>query len=224
MSPTKLLSGAPLSRASLAEAVYQSILDAILAGRLAAGADLSEVALAADLGVSRTPVHEALKRLVADGLVEQLPNRQARLVRFTRQQVAEIYEMRLLLEPRAAELAATRLEPAQLVALRDAADALGATAKSRNWNTRALDFDIRFHDLLARACGNERLRAAIGQYRRLVRAFCRSAGSADNLQQAFREHLEILESLEARDGKAARRAMAAHIEARLQAVLAAFDG
>src|SRR5579871_4312007 len=96
----------PISRTSLAESVYQHILEAILSGRLASGTEMSEVALAAELGVSRTPVHEALRRLAADGLVDSLAHRQARVATFTRQDVVDIYEMRGVLETAAAERAA----------------------------------------------------------------------------------------------------------------------
>lgn len=206
-------------RASLADTVYQSILDAILAGTIAPGAELSEVAVAAELGVSRTPVHVAIKRLVLDGLAEPMTNRQARVVRLGAAEIREIYEMRLLLEPAAAERAAARMTLAARESLRHSIDALAATTGSRSWPTRAIDFDIHFHDALAAACGNERLRAEITKYRRLVRAFCRSTGSPENLMHAFEEHREILAAVEAQDGARARQTMAQHIEKRMNAVL-----
>lgn len=216
---TLLKSPEPIAKISLAESVYQRILEAILAGSLASGTELSEVALAAELGVSRTPVHEALLRLAADGLVEDLVSRQARVVRFTRDDVVEIYGMRRILEPAAAELAATRIDDSQLVELRTTAESLLAGAGKRDWANRAIEFDLRFHQSLAAAAGNDRLRAEIAKYRRLVRAFCRATGARENLQQALREHLAIADALAARDVAAARRAMIAHIDARLQCVL-----
>ena len=209
----------PISRTSLAESVYQHVLEAILAGGLPGGAELNEVALAAELGVSRTPVHEALLRLAADGLVEQQASR-ARVACFDRNDVREIYEMRKVLECAAAERAARRLEEPRRAELREEADALADASEGRTWPARAIDFDIRFHDVLARAAGNERLRAEIVKYRHLVRAFCRMSGNPANLRAALAEHRRILDALEARDPVAARRAMAAHIDARLEAVLA----
>ena len=216
---TLLNSPEPIAKISLAESVYQRILEAILSGSLASDTELSEVALAAELGVSRTPVHEALLRLAADGLVEDLVSRQARVVHFTREDVVEIYGMRRILEPAAAELAATRIDDAQLIELRSAAESLLAGAGKRDWANRAIEFDLRFHQTLAAAAGNDRLRAEIAKYRRLVRAFCRATGARENLQQALREHLAIADALAARDAAAARRAMVAHIDARLQCVL-----
>jgi len=212
-----------ISKASLADSVYQSLLDAILTGQLAGGAELSEVSLAAELGLSRTPVHEAIGRLAKDGLVEQTSGRQPKVVSLSSEEIAEIYEMRLLLEPAAAERAATRLEEAELAALRETADALDRASNSKAWAAKAIEFDIRFHDALASASGNERLRADITKYRHLVRAFCRMSGSSENLRDALREHREILDALEARNASGARKAMASHIKARLQAVLAEIE-
>src|SRR5262245_32868720 len=224
-SMTALLSlSKPISRTSLAETVYQHILEAILTGALASGTELSEVALAAELGVSRTPVHEALRRLAADGLVDSLAHRRARVSRFERQDIIDIYEMRGLLECAAAERAAKRIDEEQLAELRQAADALKSAAEGRGWAARFFDFDVRFHDALAAASGNQRLRAEIRKYRHLVRAFCRMSGSPENLRLALREHGRILDALKAGDGAAARRAMAAHVQARLDAVLRELDG
>ncbi|MBY0527834.1 MAG: GntR family transcriptional regulator [Gemmataceae bacterium] len=214
----------PITRTSLGESVYQHILEAILTGGLRGGTELSEVALAAELSVSRTPVHEALRRLTADGLVEQLPNRQARVAAFARQDIQEIYEMRIVLECAAIERAAKRLGDAQLAELRQEADAIAeAPSTARNWSMRAIDFDIQFHDTLAAAAGNSRLHAEITKVRHLVRAFCRMSGYPDNLRQAMEEHCRILAALEGRDAAGARRAMAAHVQSRLDAVLHEID-
>lgn len=215
--------GGPIARTSLAESVYQQVLEAILSGQVPSGTDLSEVALAAELGVSRTPVHEALRRLAADGLVDLLANRQARVARFTPRDIREIYEMRGVLECAAVERAARNLEETDLASFRAEAEALARAPDSRSWSARALDFDVRFHSLLAAATGNERLRGEITKYRYLVRAFCRLSGNPDNLRLAMSEHRRILDALEARDATAARRAMAAHIDARLKAVLQELD-
>lgn len=216
---TLLKSPEPIAKISLAESVYQRILEAILSGSLASGMELSEVALAAELGVSRTPVHEALLRLAADGLVEDLVSRQARVACFSREDVVEIYDMRRILEPAAAERAASRLADEQIAELRSAAETLLTGAGKKDWANRAIEFDLRFHQALAAAADNDRLRGEIAKYRRLVRAFCRATGARENLQQALREHLSILNALAARDGAAASRAMIAHIDARLLCVL-----
>jgi DNA-binding GntR family transcriptional regulator len=210
----------PIARTSLAETAYEAILDAILSGRLPVGEAVSEVSLAADLRISRTPVAQAIQRLAAVGLIDRPPGRPPRIARFDRQNVIELYEMRQLLEAEAAYRAATRLPTERLAALRAEVDDLLANPRKAHWAERAIEFDIRFHDELASAAGNHRLGEHIRQYRLLVRAFCRSTGRREVLTEALREHRRILEALGRRDPEKARAAMSDHIERRLRVVLA----
>ncbi|MCE9606561.1 MAG: GntR family transcriptional regulator [Planctomycetia bacterium] len=210
----------PLKRTSLSDAAYETLLEAILRGQIAPGEELSAVALAERFQVSRTPITDALQRLAHDGLVEQPANRQPRVVKLDRNDVVEIYAMRGLLEAAAAERAAMRIAPETVKALRAVAIRLAKMRKTPSWNAQAIDFDLAFHDAIAEAADNERLRADIARYRRLVRCFCRLTGSDVNLQAALGEHRTILTALAARKPIAARKAMAAHIELRLAAVLA----
>ena len=212
--------GAPLVRQTLVDSVYETLLEAILSGKIASGTDLNEVSLARELGVSRTPVHEALAWLAADELIE-LSGSRARVRRMTAQEVADLYDVRQLLECAAVERAAARIEETVLQQLRTETQELARTKDDADWPARAIEFDIRFHDVVAEASGNARLRAEIKRYRLLVRAFCRiTGGHVKNLQNSFQEHLTILSALEKRDAKAARKAMAAHIERRVKVVLA----
>jgi DNA-binding GntR family transcriptional regulator len=210
----------PLSRKSLSDSVYDALLENILSGSLRAGTEVSEVALAEALQVSRTPVHQAVGRLLKDGLLVQEPPRTLVVARFERGDVEEIYEMRRLLEAEASGRAADGMSSDVLRRLRAEADALERDATSDDWPARALDFDQRFHDAVAEASGNRRLRADIARYRLLARAFCRLTGSRENLRDALREHVDILSRLEARDGAGAARLAAAHVEKRFHAVLA----
>jgi DNA-binding GntR family transcriptional regulator len=212
----------PLQRQTLVDSVYQHVLDAILSGRLASGTEFSEVALARELGVSRTPVHEALAWLAADDLVEIQANK-VRVRKLTAREVMDLYEVRQLLECAAAVRAATRLEAGMLQSLQAQALDLASGQDEPGWPARAIAFDVRFHDELAAASDNARLNAEISRYRLLVRAFCRLTGeNLQNLRDSLCEHVAILQALEKRDGPAASQAMAAHITSRLKAVLAAF--
>lgn len=213
------LNGDAISRASLAESVYETLLEAMIHGRLAAGVELNEVALAKQLDVSRTPVHEALRRLVADGLIKAHGRRKLCVAALSHEEVAEVYAMRRLLEGAAAERAATRMSDDALAELRRAVESLAAGDGAVDWAAKALHYDIEFHDAIAGACGNGRLRDDISRYRLLVRGLCRMTGTLDNLRDALAEHVAILKALEARNGRAARKAMAAHIDARLACVL-----
>jgi DNA-binding GntR family transcriptional regulator len=206
-------------RASLADSVYETLLEAMISGRLAGGTELNEVALAKQLDVSRTPVHEAVRRLVADGLIKVERHRRLRVAALSHEEVRQVYAMRRLLESAAAEMAASSIDDQALAELRRAADALAAAEGSLDWSAQALRFDVEFHDAIAAACGNDRLREDVSRYRLLVRGLCRMTGTTENLHDALAEHLVILNALERRDGSAARDAMATHIDARLNCVL-----
>ncbi len=210
---------ARLSRKSLSESVYDAILENILNGSLAAGTELSEVALAEALHVSRTPVHEAAGRLLKEGLLVLEPPRRLLVARFTRDDVAEIYEMRLLLETAAARQAAARMKAPLLDSLRAEAAALDRDREALDWSSRALDFDQRFHAAIAEASGNRRLQADIARYRLLARAFCRLTGTPAQLLAALHEHQAILASLANKSAAGAARAAAQHVEARFRTVL-----
>lgn len=208
-----------ITRTSLADSVYDTLLEAILAGRLASGSELSEVTLAEQLEVSRTPVHEALRRLAADELVVITTGRTARVAQLTRRDVGEIYQMRAALESLAAQRAATRISVEQLSELAVMLGELTQSDAPLDWTGRAIACDLHFHQVIAQASDNARLARDIQRYRLLVRGFCRMSGTRENLEAACDEHRLILAALEARDGTAARRAMQQHIETRLQVVL-----
>ena len=208
-----------LARTFLVEGAYEAILENILSGALASGTVVSEVSLAKELNVSRTPVHQALSRLAREGLIEHRSGRKPRIARFGRDDLVEIYEMRLLLETAATQRAAKRIDPALLAELSREADALAAAPDNEEWTRKALDFDVRLHDALAAAAGNRRLGQEIAKYRLLVRAFCRISGNSGNLREALQEHQAVLQALEGRQPAAAGHAMARHIQKRLDAVL-----
>lgn len=195
-------------------------MEAILSGQLAAGEEVSEVSLAAQLEISRTPVAQAVQRLAALGLIERPNARPPRVARFGRAEVIDLYEMRQLLEGETAARAATRLPPELLEALQAEADRLRATKTAANWPDKAVAFDVRFHDVLASVAGNQRLCTQVRQHRLLVRAFCRSTADRKNLTAAMEEHRRILAALAARDPERARAEMIEHIAHRLAVVLA----
>jgi DNA-binding GntR family transcriptional regulator len=222
-SPGPAIKAGPIVKSSLVGGVYQHLLESILSGATAPGLELNEVALARHLQVSRTPVHEALRRLGADGLVEGLPNGKSRVIQFQRDSVIALYEMRKILEGAAAALSAPRVAAERLQALRAEAERLEAPPLDASWCSRAISFDLHFHDVVAESSGNEFLRKDILRHRRLVQGFCRYTGTPANLRAAFDEHLEVLGALEAGDAEAARLTMMAHIDARLKTLLVLLD-
>ncbi len=198
-------------RTRLSDAVYERLLEAILSGRLAPGTPVSEVALARQLDVSRTPVHDALRQLAKEGLVEQKANHRAVICRFSPADIQDIFEMRKLLEGEAARRAATRIDRPTLARLRSEAENLKATRDDPDWLFRWADFDETFHDAIARSCGSPRLWQDISRYRLLHRGINRLAATVECLQQALEEHLQILDALEKRDSEQAGRMMVGHV-------------
>lgn len=194
-----------------ADSVYGSILADILAGRLVSGTPLSELSLSRDLRVSRTPVHEAIRLLVNDGLVHQTTHHRAVVAALGKEDVQDLFDMRRLLESEAARRAASRMDRQTLTRLQATAEFLAAEPGASDWTERWASFDEDFHSSIARASGSPRLFQDIGRYRLLHKGLNRHATTADILQQALQEHVRILEALNQRNGDAAAKAMDEHI-------------
>jgi DNA-binding GntR family transcriptional regulator len=195
----------------LSDTAYETLVGAILSGRLAPGTIVSELELARQFNVSRTPVHDALRQLTKDGLVVQEMNRRAMIAAFTAEDVHDIFEMRKLLEGEAAKRAATRLDRVAQSALRKSTDKIAASFGKAGLVARWADFDEMFHMTIAGACGSKRLEQDISRYRLLHRTFNRLTTTPEVLRQALAEHYRILNALELRDAKSAAVEMVAHI-------------
>lgn len=151
----------PLGHETLRDKVYQRLREAIIAGRFAPGQAITVRALAEAFGTSPTPVREALQRLMAEQVLEGIPNTCYRLPQMTRERFRGLSEMRAALEALAAEKAAADITPAELASL-ERADAKAAKAAARQ-NARAfLAANEEFHFLLHRACRVQVLEQALG--------------------------------------------------------------
>jgi DNA-binding GntR family transcriptional regulator len=192
---------------SRTEAVLDAIKHAILAGELSPGQALVETELAERLGVSKTPVREALKTLAGTGLVEMLPYKGAAVRRVDRELARAVYDRRLLLEPVA--VGRTALAGVSLAAAHAALDAADAAldVAERSLANRA------FHRVLYAGCGNPLLTAKLDELRdqtALVSSVAWSAQPA-SWQAEAREHREILAAAEAGDARLARSLARGHI-------------
>jgi len=201
-----------IERSRLSDSVYETLLDAIISGQIPPGTIVSELSLAKELDVSRTPVHDALRQLAKDGLIEQRAGRRAVIASFSKDDVYDIFEMRKLLETAAVRRAATRIDRATLARLRQLGEELQTNGNPDTWMTRWADFDEEFHDAIAKASGSARLWQDVIRYRLLHRGFNKLVTTVDGLQAALKEHFSILEALEKRDPEAASQAMADHIQ------------
>lgn len=208
-----------------AERAYDEIRSLIAGPQFAAGDRLREEELSNLLGVSRTPVREALRRLAAEGMVEFLPHRGAHVTSWTQSQVHEIFRLRVLLEGHAAASAAVRIDGDGLAELRTLAVEMADHAELSPPNLESIaELNTRFHELLATNAGSDYL---IGFLRNVVqialvhRAFRQYSSRA--LARSVQHHIELVEAVEARDPEWAEAVMRSHILA-AQHVLEDSDG
>jgi DNA-binding GntR family transcriptional regulator len=189
---------------------YRQLLDDIRSGDLTPGARLRETDLAARLGISRTPVREAIRQLEADGLVIHLPRQGATIRTLDYAEVIELYEMRAVLEGTAARLAARSASDVELAEL----VALNAELAAAVTSQHAQELNRQFHMLLLDAARNRFLIKSINALQKTLlilgpTTLTDSTRAAD----AVSEHAAILRALTARDEATAEAAMRAHISA-----------
>lgn len=184
----------------------------IVRGRLEPGQPVSEVELARTLNVSRTPIHEAVKQLVKDGLVIQAANRRPVVVSFGAEDIRDVYEMRIILESEAAAKCADRIDLPTLQRLEETLTQFRKSKLSVSTIAKWVQLDDEFHSAIASASGSPRLAADINRYRLLHRVFNRSHTDASVLQQAAEEHAAILDAFRKRSADLARQSMRRHLE------------
>jgi DNA-binding GntR family transcriptional regulator len=209
---------------SVVDRAYAALRERILSGDLAHHAKLRQEDLAAELGVSRTPVREALGRLAADGLVELLPNRGARVADVSPEDMRSSYEARVVIEPAAAALAARRRDPGELAAMRAAIaahrDAFGDVHAAFNANRD-------FHLALVAASGNAFLLRFVELLwaRRLgFRIYEAQRESPELIALDAEQHEAIAEAVRRGDATQAEQLTREHIGAAMHVLLRELDG
>ncbi len=201
---------------------YEYVRDVVLTSPAAAGAFLNEQDLATQIGVSRTPVREALLMLQAQGLVELVPKRGAHVPPMSGRQLRELMDLRGVLERHAATTA-LRSHSAPVGQMRAILhDQHGlADAPSPGAAKRFIDLDGAFHMALIDAAGSELLSTTYAGLRsRQLRAGLTALSTTPDRQQSVcREHGDIVDALESGDEAATHHAIDAHLEITLQALL-----
>ena len=209
----------PLVRVSLADRVYEILLSSILTGNSESGVELNVADLSRRLRVSPSPVREALLRLAADGLVTIANHRRATVIRYSRQEIIEVFEVRQLLESGATRMAARRISPDELAQLKQAALDCAALAGDSARKREMLELDNQFHLLIAQACGNQRLADEITGYGHRVRVIQWLQLPPARMDLGLQEHLAIHDALAAGNPQQAQQAMCRHLENALSYVL-----
>jgi DNA-binding GntR family transcriptional regulator len=220
---------------TLRQKAYNIIQGKLLDGELRAGNVVSEQALAQEIGMSRTPVREAIGQLQLEGLFDKTP-RVGTTVRLpSRRDLEDLYGVREAIEGYASGVSADRLNAEddatmgrlhqELLAINDEVRARGLEFLDEPLLRRFFHADIGFHFLIVRATGNKRALAIVSEFRVIQRVFEyeRVAHGPRILESAVRQHGEIRAALSRGDSIAAREAMAVHIRASRDYALEAFD-
>ena len=194
---------------SVSEAVTRSLREAILQGRLLPGERLVQDELAAELGVSRQPVREALRRLESEGLIVQLPQRGFVVREYREEDIRENYHLRQLLESEAARLAAERIRPDELEELRALNRALGEAVETGDTSSM-VELNAQFHRMVHESSRIPQLVRLIQQLwaGRTVFTPLFVPGRA---RRSVAEHGELLQALAERNPERAAVAMREHI-------------
>jgi DNA-binding GntR family transcriptional regulator len=221
---------------SMHDKAYLHVLNKLLSGELRAGTPLSEASLARELGTSRTPLREALRRLVSEGFIRQIPNRGSMVAEFSKRDVAELYELREALETYAVGQAAAHnlrqsdfdiLEKVvnEVARLRDQLLDSGASELNIAQMKRFVEIDMNFHSTLVRAAANRRILKVFADTRLLLNIFAmrRKGHTVALLSDVFRYHSQVLEAVVRKDSEAARRLLAEHIQVSKQERLLEYD-
>ncbi len=198
----------PWEGGSRAEFVYRALRDGIAEGHFRPGERILEEEVARSLGVSRTPVREALRRLEARGLVEMAAGRGLVVVELTGQRIAELYAVREVLEGTAARFAAQHASEADIDALRSLVDQLRDVQEHQ----RAAKINRAFHRAIYEAARNRYLLQPLNELHDAMALLPGTTYSAiGRLESSREEHMKIVGAIAARDADAAEQAARAHI-------------
>lgn len=196
----------------LRDVVFQTLRKAILTGQLKPGERLMEVHLADKLGVSRTPIREAIRKLELEGLVTIIPRRGAEVAEITEKSLNDVLEVRRALDVLSVELACKRITAEEIRELKEACDAFPGIVAAGDVNEIAAA-DVAFHDIIVKAANNTRLKQLVNnlaeQMYRYRFVYIKEQEQLDNL---CTEHREIYEAIAARDAARAGTAAGHHID------------
>ncbi len=200
-----------MDRYSLRGKVFNKIREDILAGNYREKDELREAAISKALGVSRTPVREALRQLELEGLVSIIPNKGAYVNGITAKDIFDIYVIRSYLEGLCAKWACEHITQEQLEALEEIIYLSEFHIQKEHWD-QIFELDNRFHLLLYEACGSKILEHILSDYHHYVeRVRKNTLSSQERASKASQEHKAILESVRNKDEERAERLANEHI-------------
>ena len=202
----------------LRDVVFNTLREAILRGELKPGERLMEIQLANKLGVSRTPIREAIRKLELEGLVLMIPRKGAEVAQITEKSLRDVLEVRRALENLAVQLACLRMSPQTLADLKAAARVFEEILGGEDV-TAVAEADVAFHDVIYMATDNQRLISLLNNLReQMYRYRVEYLKKKECHKQLFWEHQEIIRAIEAGEIDVATKITEQHIDNQVEAV------
>lgn len=202
----------------LRDVVFNTLRQAILRGELKPGERLMEIQLANKLGVSRTPVREAIRKLELEGLVLMIPRKGAEVADISEKSLKDVLEVREALEELAARLACDKITKEGINRLKEAAQDFRSVLKS-NDITQMAEADVRFHDVICNATENQKLGQLLNNLReQMYRYRIEYLKDQQVYEKLLSEHEEIIRHIEKGEKDEAARVVSRHIVNQAQAV------
>ena len=201
------------------ELVYQKLRENILNGHYKHGDELRETAVGKEIGVSRTPVREALRQLELEGLVVMIPRRGAQVANITEKDLNDVLEVRMALENLSIENACARMTEEQLDDLWKAAKNFEDTMAEGNL-VKLAEADVTFHEVIYKSSDNRRLNQVLNNLReQIYRYRVEYLKDEETRNLLVKEHEEIYEAIKNRDLKKAKEISYQHIENQREAII-----
>lgn len=203
----------------LRDVVFETLRKAILKGKLKPGERLMELTLANKLGVSRTPIREAIRKLELEGLVVMIPRKGAQVAKITEKDLNDVLEVRRGLEELSISMACERITQKALEELEEASRDFEEAVKGGDVTALA-EADVRFHDIIYSATDNRRLNQIVNNLReQMFRYRIEYLKEEDYRQQLVREHNAICKAIREQDFDRAKHLVCLHIDNQQQAIM-----
>ena len=203
----------------LRDVVFNTLREAILKGELKPGERLMELQLAAKLGVSRTPIREAIRKLELEGLVIMIPRKGAEVADITEKSLRDVLEVRKALEELAVQLACEKITQEELEELEKAGENFKKVLKKSKDITEVAEADVRFHDVIYMATDNQKLIHLLNKLReQMYRYRVEYLKNPDVHEQLTQEHEEIVYHIKRREKVEATAVTCQHIDNQVSAV------
>lgn len=197
---------------SLRGKVFHQLQNEILNGKYNPGESLVETKLSEELGVSRTPIREAIRQLELEGLVQSIPNKGVFVTGISYQDIEDIYTIRMLIEGLAARWAAEKISDTELSELREAVE-FEEFYTGRNDTEHLLKLDSRFHDIIFKASKSKTLMHTLSTFHHYVqKARAESLSTPGRARKVLNEHKAILNAIADKDPKKAEKLTVEHIK------------